>query len=252
VIELSRRVAARTDQMRSVKVRGMTLEPVYPAACSPSCEKIGAYWRAMRWMVFCCGLLLCGEASAVKLTVKPTIAQKCRSARTWGGLTSCFARHGSAKVVRTHKGARLVRWTDNTGGADMMLLYVERKEGWQLGGQARPYNRNVQLLAFEPVTVGTRTGYRIEIGRAEPLALVIDGISTVAAELRTKQSLFCSGDGPFCANATSSCEVLVRGKARFAFRGTLAIEGDTVHVRGDRSKAGEHCQFADTVLMDRW
>lgn len=202
-------------------------------------------------MVICCVLLVAGEASAaVKLKLRPTIADMCPTATSWGGITSCLAKHGTAKLLRKHQGARLVRWTGGKDGDAMMLLYVERNGGWQIGGQDRDYNRDSQLLAFEPITVGKRTGYRIEIGRASPLPLLIDGISPVDAELRTKESLFCGGDSRRCAGVTTSCEVLVRGSARFAFRGTIVIEDDTVHVKGDRSKASEHCDLSEGELLD--
>jgi hypothetical protein len=212
----------------------------------------------MRWLV-CLAitastlLFAASDAAARKLVVMdPPMVRACPRAKTFNLVMTCLAKHGTAKLVRDLRGAKLVRleqasgrWVDAT-----LILYVERRNEWQIGGLHRSYGANEsQLLAFEPVTVGKRTGYRIELGSTSQFTYMVDGITPVPADLRTQRSLYCSGDNYRCADVMSLCDVTVGGRTWHTFRGTLSIAENMVVVKGDRSRAGPSCNASERVYL---
>ena len=203
----------------------------------------------MRWLVLGLMLVAAARDADAKLVMDPPMVRKCPGAKAWDGVAACLARHGLAQVLRQVAGARLVRFVETGSRQESgLFLYVERKGAWQIGGHWPAYG-DYQLLGFEPLTIGGHKGYRIDIGQIQPFAFVVDDVSPVLAVLRMRHTLFCSGDDYTCPDAVSACEVLVRGNARFAFRGVLAIEGTSVSVTGDRSKAGEQCSVQPRVYL---
>ena len=65
--------------------------------------------------------------------------------------------------------------------------------------------------------------------------------------MRTQHVLFCSGQGWFCREIISACEVLVRGRTRWSFRGTVKHDRQWVTVTGDGRNAGTLCDVPARV-----
>jgi len=203
----------------------------------------------MWWLALCLVVLLGGEASALVI-MDPPMVRKCPKAKTWAGVATCLGNHGTVKVMHTLKGARLVSLTQRQDGRTIdggVFLYVERGGEWRIGGHWAG-GSEYQVLAFEALTIGKQVGYRLDIGQASPMTVMLDGQYPVRGLMRQKRSLFCSGDHYGCPDATSTCEILVRGNALYTFRGSLKIDGNIVYITGDRSKAGP-CAPTDRMFL---
>jgi hypothetical protein len=206
----------------------------------------------MRWLVIFCVLALASGTARALVILDPPMVRRCPSGKTFDAVTSCLAKHVTVKVVRQLPNARLLALSEKTAGGQLvetgLLLYVQRKQEWRVGGYWRGYG-DYQLLAFQPLTIGKHAGYRIDVGHASPFMYLVDNLSPVRATLRMKRVLFCSGDSYGCPDVTTLCEVLVHGSAVAAFHGSLAIEDNAIAIKGDRSKAGAHCNVAPRTYI---
>lgn len=201
----------------------------------------------MRWLLVVT-LAIASDASAEFVVLDPPIVRTCRAANTWDRVAACLAKHGPVKLLRQLKAVRLVAVTTPGSTVDAtLLIYIQREGEWRIGGQMR--SLDYRLLGFEQLTIGHHVGYRLDVGQVSPFTLVVDGVSPVQALLRTKQSVFCSGDSYECTPAITACEVLVRGNVVAAFHGALTIEDVAVRVSGDRGKAGDHCAAPPKVYL---
>lgn len=206
----------------------------------------------MRWLVLC--VLLAGHtALAKRVVMDPPLVRACPGGKAWPAIAACVAKQGTVRVVRQTPTARLVRIEQVRDGKPYettLALYVIRKGEWKLGGMWRSYATEFDVLGFEQVTVGKHTGHRIDLGQTQTFIAVVDDISPVPALLRMKHSLFCGGDYYGCTDVTTLCEVLVRGQARFVFRGSLSIKDDNmVVVSGDRTKVGPSCATSERAYL---
>jgi hypothetical protein len=212
----------------------------------------------MRWLI-CLAviastvLITASDAAARKLVVMdPPMVRACPRAKTFPLVMTCLAKHGTPKLLRDVRGAKLVKLEQASGRyADTtLLLYVERKGEWQIGGMNRSYGAAAaDLLGFEVVKIGKRAGYRLDLGSSNPFTYMVDGISPVAADLHTQRSLYCSGDSYHCQEVMSLCDVTVAGRTWHTFRGTQSIGDNMILVKGDRSRAGPHCSASDKVYL---
>jgi hypothetical protein len=190
--------------------------------------------------------MLCGTAAAERLVImEPALAYKCPKARTWDLMTACMQKHGTLKIVKTFPKAKVVSFFQKQGARRRdtgLYLYVERGGQWVIGGVFEAYYE-YKVLAVERQTIGKHTGYRIDIGQSTPAAVFLDDTTHVTGTTRTQQSLFCSGLQHHCIAVPRTCEVFVKEQTRFVFRGTFEIDLQAVTVKGDRSRAGQHCQI---------
>ncbi len=179
----------------------------------------------------------------------PPVVEACRSRKDWPEVARCLDKLGSFTIERSLARARLVRvWIDDPDavGAEMktdagVYLFVQQKDAsWRIGGMfARRMNDTV--LALAAVTVDRHVGYRLDVGTLQRTPLSLDAAPPVDASIRTLTSLYCYGKDYGCIEVQTSCEVMSRGKALFAFHGTVRLEGGDVVVQGDQSLAGSVC-----------
>jgi len=181
------------------------------------------------------------------------MVRKCPRAKTWNLVMSCLAQHATPKLSREVKGAKLVTLWSKGGTGPMtdngVLLYIERNGQWQIGGRFETYGGEYAVLGLSTVTIGKRTGYRLDIGQATPVTVMVDAISPVQGTQRMRRSMFCSGDSYACPEAITSCDVSVNGNAWYVFRGTLGFEDNAVNVIGDRGRAGQQCNVGQKVYL---
>jgi hypothetical protein len=207
----------------------------------------------MRWLALCLLLLLLAVAAHAEafVIVEPPVVRTCRTHKTWEQMSTCLEQHGTLKTLRSGKGLRLVHIVkiENTDRVDMgVYLVLERAGAWHIGGMYSGGSTSFELLAFEPLTIGKHTGHRMELGVTMTSTISPDdGATTIPALWRLRRTLYCAGTSYGCPDATLSCEVLVRGKAVFTFRGRAELDHNSIWIRGDRSKAGP-CAPADRVF----
>ena len=190
------------------------------------------------------------SASPRRVVHIPTIGELCPGGEDWDKVTTCIKRQApAAKIIRDQPDLKLVRVAENTrfGG---LYLYTHPKQ-WKLSGEVRTY-QDFDLLSFEPGTFGKRSGYRIDIGMAQESAITFDPESgvVVPALFVYKLTSLCLGEGYGCVQMTTSCDVLVHGKAYNSFRGKLVYENKQLKVVGDRSNAGQYCTQGELVMQD--
>jgi hypothetical protein len=207
--------------------------------------------RVMGRLVFALAMLIAHEAAA-RVVLDPPLVRRCPTGKTWGEIVTCLSKNATVKVLEQRAGAKLVRLAlkQSYGVESGLLLYVERRGLWRVGGYMSSYRQDFQLLGFEAMKVGKHEGYRIDVGQVADTRVNIDDISPVPAIIRTRRSLYCSGNQYRCSEVTTLCEVLVHGNTRFVFRGKVSIEDDAVHVKGDTARAGQYCVVEPRVSLD--
>ena len=193
-------------------------------------------------------VLLAGSAHAERLA-DPEIVHRCPSGTSWHAVETCLGKIGTVRIVQTLDAAKVVGV--RVEGAKRpyvehgLILYVQRKGIWTLEGMFLPYGSDFELLKLQAVAIGRRPGHRLDIGKVIEIE-----VESRPATLRMQQSLFCTGQNWLCTEVTTSCEVLVRGKTRWAFRGTLTVDRRWVVVTGDRRKAGPLCAVPERVAVN--
>ena len=207
--------------------------------------------RRVRWLLL---LLLVSPASAERLVIEeePGMFHACPQGKTWTDVTKCLQKHGRPAIVKQIAGARLVRLDQQESGQWVdggIYVYVEHQGAWKVSGGFFGRGTEYEMLDFKPLTVGNHTGYRIDIGQASPLWVQLDGVTTQVATRRAYQTMFCSPGHHYCTQATRTCEVLVRGKAYWAFRGAMKLDGNEITIAGDRKLAGPFCAQAERVHL---
>jgi hypothetical protein len=207
----------------------------------------------VRWLICLVVLAHAPGASAELVVNDPPTVRRCPRAKTWDLLTACLAKHGKATVTKQVRGAKLVTLTQKQGTREVdtgVLLYVERRGEWQIGGRFETYgNGEYQVLGLEPVTVGKKKGFRLDVRQASAFNLVVDGLTSIPAQMFTRRNLFCNGDSYHCADAISQCDVSIDGQTWYSFRGVLEYEENVVNIKGDRSRAGPYCGVQPKIYL---
>ena len=198
-------------------------------------------------------VLLAGYARADMLVIEePGMYYACPKGKKWDDVEACLKKHGKPALVRAIAGAKLVRldqlenkeWVD--GG---LYLYTEGKNDWHISGTFFGRGTEYDILEFEPMHAGKAPGFRIEIGQASPLWVQLDGVTTTPAVRRAYQTMLCSPQTSQCYTITKSCEVLVKGRAYWTFRGSMTIQDNQVDVPGDRRLAGPFCTQGEKLFL---
>lgn len=207
----------------------------------------------MRWLLALIVLVSVAEtADARRLVIsEPPMVRRCPKFRGWNQVMTCLNQHYNAKLTKEVKGAKLVTlFTKNTPAVDSgVLLYIERAGSWQLGGRFETYGGEYSVLGLAPITIGRRTGYRLDIGQVTPVTMMVDAITPVTATQRLHRAMFCSGDSYQCPEATVACDVSVDGNAWHVFRGTLSFEENLVNIAGDRDHTGLYCNVSPKIYL---
>jgi hypothetical protein len=195
-------------------------------------------------------LLASREIAAARVVMRPSIAASCPGTNSWETTRKCIARFGKVTDIRTRRDMHLVRVEPRSGvwGVGGMYLYALNKGNWTIGGmELGDKFRDIDIQRF---TVHKHALWRIDYNFVGTDEISTDGQSSRMARLRSKHSLFCSGQSAMCASIMTSCDVFVGGKTLWTFRGTLEFgEDGSVNVRGDRSHAGELCVQAETDFI---
>lgn len=191
---------------------------------------------------------LAASARAERLA-EPEIVSRCPAGKSWSAVEACLAKIGTPRIIQTLGAAKVVGV--RVEGAKPpyrehgLILYVERKGTWRLEGMFHPYGNDFELLKLEAISINKRPGHRMDLGK-----VIAIEVESKPATLRMQQSLFCTGQDWLCTEVTTACEVLVRGKTRWTFRGTLTFDKRWVVVTGDRSKAGPLCTVPERVPVN--
>ena len=179
----------------------------------------------------------------------PWAVSACPAGATWDTVTTCLGKHGDVTLVQEVGDAKLVHVVESKTSTELGLyLYVKRGAKWQLGGMyesSTGYKNGV----LSSLKVGAISGWRIDLEIREDTQVQLDAVTETPAIVDEKLALLCSGAGYRCTQATTSCDVLIHGKAYWSFRGKLAIDHDVVHVTGDRSNAGAMCASPTDITL---
>jgi hypothetical protein len=182
----------------------------------------------------------------------PPQVRACRHAPSFATIEQCLRARGRVTVLRELPHARVVRIEEKFERGDDtdvgMSLYVERAGSWRLGGifeSQGPY----ELLAADTVRSGTHEGYRLDVGDIRTTSLSLDDVTSTPAAVRAHRVVLCSGDDWHCIEMMTACDVLVRGRTYFTFRGAVEVGNNVVRVAGDRRAAGTLCSVPASVLL---
>jgi len=182
-------------------------------------------------------------AHAERLEEPPVVA--CSTGKSWSAVETCLRKLGTPRIIKTLGTAKVVGVRSDSTKPPRehgLILYVERKGTWNLEGFFPAFRDDFELLGFQQVTIGKRRGHRLDIGKVGDIEA-----DSQPAMMRTQHALFCSGQGWFCREIMTACEVLVRGKTRWSFRGTLEYDKEWVTVTGDRRNAGTLCNAPERI-----
>lgn len=197
-------------------------------------------------------MLLAADATARRIVIMdPPIVTACPGGKTWDIVQACLARQGKLTMERTLPAAKLVRLVQNNDGRPFdagVYLYVQRADKtWGVGGMFE--GNAYTIIDLKPLTIAGHQGYQLDIGQITRTHVSLDGATSVRAVIATKRVLFCAGDRHGCPDATTQCDVMIRGKTLWTFRGTVAFEPGKAVVRGDRSYGGQVCVPTRDVFL---
>jgi hypothetical protein len=196
-------------------------------------------------------VMMLARAADARLVVRvPTVVDTCPKGTSWDEVAKCLHHFGDVTVLRTTVTARVVsvrKQLDAEVRDAGIYLYITSGTHWILGGM---YGQDAELIAFEPIKVERSNGYRLEVASVISSSLTLADQTVVPATQATTTSVYCAGDSHECAEAVTSCDLFVRGKAYLTFRGRVRLHRDEVEIVGDRTKAGE-CAPPEPIAI-RW
>ncbi|HEY5925468.1 MAG TPA: hypothetical protein VIV11_27475 [Kofleriaceae bacterium] len=199
-----------------------------------------------RMIVIALLLASVSPASSRRVVHIPTIGELCPGSAEWDKVATCIRRQSPFKLARDEVGVKLVQIAEGSRFAGLYIYTLDKQ--WKLQGEMRLYQAH-DLLQFERVTMGKRTGFRLDVGTAMPSAISVDGETSMPAVFRYKLTSLCFVNS-YCMQMNTACDVLVRGKAMYSFRGEVVHEGGKIKVVGDRSNTGAYCQQPELVGSD--
>ena len=197
-------------------------------------------------------LVAIGTTADARIVISdPPIVEACGAGKTWDDVNKCLTRQGAVTIERVLPKAKLVRivQTEDKRAYDAgIYLYLQRADGsWSVGGMFT--GTSYTVLELVPYTIDSHAGFRLAIGQLVHTRVSLDGVTNMPVILQTQRTLFCAGTTYGCADATTHCDVIYRGKAMWTFRGTLAFEKGLVRDVGDRSRGGQVCVPQDRVFL---
>jgi hypothetical protein len=208
------------------------------------------YDRGVRRAAIIASIVLVASVSSAKRVIRlPSVIDKCSSAASWSKLETCVGQFGKPTVVAELNDARLVQLPDASPGDRAAGLYLYTRgdrDSWVLRGTVEGPGNSARAL--QPVTLGRRSLYRIDVRSGMPIYVDVGGVSRVAV-LRQSSALFCGAQGAYCVRALLACDVYVDGHALHTFRGTLTWDKERGHLTGDRSLAGDECASAEDIAL---
>ena len=186
----------------------------------------------MRWLLV---LLITATPALAK---EPDLSRGCPQERTWTKLQSCLETRGDMFIVHKLPEAKLVGYAlspDTT----RLELYVLTDGTWR-STSSWTTTRGAELINF-----GTYGGdaYRVDVGTAFESRIMLLPHSSQPAVVKRITTSICPRRG-FCRSIVTSCDVLVRGRSYWWFRGKPVWKKDKLMVIGDVSNAGTHCRVS--------
>ena len=133
------------------------------------------------------------------------------------------------------EGAKLVALVTEGAVSTPLRLFVQRDEQWRQASFFGANNASSELLAFKRVGDGR---FRIDQGM-----LILTG---QRVWLRRQLTTLCTETA--CRTVVTACDAFTDGKSSGTFRGTLHVQGSSLFVVGDKSRAGAQCAPATTVF----
>lgn len=205
----------------------------------------------MRGLAILMLVALASTADARIVIDEPAIVLACRGGKDWADVSTCLARQGAVTIERVLPRAKLVRivQTEDKRQYDIgIYLYLQRGNGsWEVGGMFT--GTSYSVLDLTQVTIESHTGFGIRIGQIIRTSASLDGATAMPVILQTQRTLLCAGETYNCADVTTHCDVIYRGKAIWTFRGALAFERGLVRDIGDRSRGGMMCVPQDRTFL---
>jgi hypothetical protein len=194
-----------------------------------------------------CLLVIAATASA-RVVRLPPVVEYCGGELTSDEVLACTRKLGEAKVERTLPHARLVRvpGRDTSPSSPGYYVFVENHGHWHLAGI---HEGDGELFGFDLAKLGTRTAYHFDLGVSEHIEISLDGVTPSRGLYVRREQVYCSGEGWRCSTAMTSCDLLVGGKAVETFRGKVEWKANQLHIAGDRSRAGNECDQAESVYF---
>jgi hypothetical protein len=199
-----------------------------------------------RLVVIALLLVTTSSASPRRVVHIPTISELCPGGESWDKIGECIKRQAPFKLLRDEENLKLVQIDEpyRFGG---LYIYTHPKQ-WKLHGEVRLYQPH-EVLAFDRVTFGKRSGYRIDVGISAASSVSFDGETSVDMLIRQKLTNLCF-DNSYCMQVTTACDVFVHGKAYYSFRGKVVYENRQLKIVGDRTNAGQYCAQGELLSVD--
>lgn len=168
----------------------------------------------------------------------------CPSNTSWQKLQHCLETRDKVVILYDFANAKLIRLHGRITAQPSLFLYMRVDNQWTRTSFYGDLGPSGELLS---VTSLRDNAYRIEMGVAYPSSVSLDDVTTVPALLRRKTTYMCTARGQ-CHAAITMCELSVRGKAYWTFRGKPVWDGKLLRVAGDTTNAGPQCEMPPSML----
>jgi hypothetical protein len=205
--------------------------------------------RATRlFLIF--ALVLGGTVAQARVVLppEPSVSSVCRIFKSWDAAQKCIRRFGSIHELQTMQGVRVIEVLESGKSSTGKYVFTQSPDQrWALSGEL-PYNAQVVALGLIAASVSRRI--RLDYIQDYESSMIFADQSFTRSHMLVHESMFCpfnAGDG--CIAVITRCEERVRGKTVHLFVGTLSVEGKSVVVRGDGSKAGACEGAAQSVAL---
>ena len=161
----------------------------------------------------------------------PTLRSLCPAVAQWETMQTCIGRLAKPAIVRELGDAKLLRIP---AGNQFTGLYLYRRHNsmWSFAGNLRL--DDFEVLAFET----TLQMIRVEVGSVMPT--VVRDLA-VEGTVRRTFLMVCSQKIADCEQVVTSCDMMVRGKAIWAYRGRPTVIAGKLHITGDASELAGDC-----------
>jgi hypothetical protein len=176
---------------------------------------------------------------------KPTPV--CKPTADWKKFARCnFNREWKIEMLHDLPGAKLIaiEYAPNSHGRKQLAIYLLAKT-WIKAAFYLERNPQLEVLGFAPLA----DAYRLDLGSATSTWVSLDETTPQPAMLRRTFTYVCDRTG-YCRSVTSSCDVLVRGKAVATFRGEVRWNGKELKLRGDGRSTNRYCPLPPKGVMD--
>lgn len=167
----------------------------------------------------------------------------CPANTSWEKLKRCLEQHDKLIVLHEYPDAKLVRLHGGITTTPTLFLYMRVDNQWLRVSFYGELGPNSELLAIKPFVDHS---IRLDMGYAYPSSVMLDDITPTPALLRHKITSLCTSRG-VCTSVVTACELDVRGKAYWSYRGKPVWDGSLLRVAADATNAGAQCELHDSM-----